>query len=805
MAEADTPRKDSAGKRKLASVLEKLPNFSKHSDTLDRFQLDKQFEALGIIGPRLLGLNIAGVCLLIFAVYGKPLSLVLGLWASVMGLTFVLWGADIARNRRLEIPTLQVKADRLKTHAYTLLILGLLWAIIPTLIWEAVGQSNQLAIGLVFLTIIFGTVMFSGSLLPHASRFGIPLAIGMCIPLLVQPSAQTIQVLSALLIFGFIVSLTGRWNKQQRDEQSEGEARLEEAAEHFGLLLKDFGQTTQDVLWQTNAQGRIIPLTISQQFRERSAHLFANGSDFITTFEATDILHKLTENMRNMQPFRDIVVSQTFVDGSKRWLSLSGKPIADKNKHFAGYRGVATDVTTIRNQETQLNRLTNFDRLTALPNRRYLHRHLDALLTNTQIDKPTIRAILRLDLDDFKWVNDTLGQDGGDVLIQTIASRLRDTVQTPHFCARLGGDEFAIVLECASVEAIKQTLVKLSQTLKQPYDLNGANIHCTTTIGVRVFPIDEKQDVKTLIKQAGLALSAAKTHKKGSWKVFIESMEDKANSRIRLEDDLRSALAKNALDVVFQPLFDAKTDRVVSVETLVRWNHPLKGQISPEEFISYAEDRGLIIELGDWILSSALRIGRQLPEDVRISINLSPLQLHSSQLISNIVSSLAHTGIAANRLELEITERIFMDNNMGALKHLESLKGLGVKIALDDFGTGFSSLAYLLKFPFDKLKIDKSFIDNLETDKGSRAITAATLSLAKSLGIRSTAEGIETQFQKDFLVQHGCDELQGYLMGKPMDISTLISALELEQTEDAARAREFALPRNLKTDWRIRA
>ena len=323
----------------------------------------------------------------------------------------------------------------------------------------------------------------------------------------------------------------------------------------------------------------------------------------------------------------------------------------------------------------------------------------------------------------------------------------------------------------------------LSDKLGRPYEIWGSTAHCGASIGVR--DIDTHGvDIQVLLKHADLALYQAKSMGKGTWCFFTQDLDDRARARRAIEIDLHKALEQDELRLHFQPLISAQTREVVAVETLIRWQHPERGLIMPIDFIEHAEDSGLITRLGDWVIRAALDQARRMPDHVRIAVNISPLQIHSSSLVTTILNALATNGIAANRLELEITESVLMTDTQFTLERLKQLKDIGMRIALDDFGTGFSLLSYLRKFPFDKIKIDKSFIQDLEYEEDSRAITRATLTLAKALGMRCTAEGVETESQSEFLTENGCDELQGYLISRPQPLDKLGHLLSLTPLAD---------------------
>ena len=477
------------------------------------------------------------------------------------------------------------------------------------------------------------------------------------------------------------------------------------------------------------------------------------------------------------------------------WWQLTGKPVFEGG-FFVGFRGVASDVTASKESEDRIAYLAHYDALTGLPNRVTMLEVLEKQLHATFV-KGRQRALLWLDLDNFKWVNDTLGHPAGDELLKMVADRITTLADPKDTIARLGGDEFAVSIERAGGRAeIIDFVEKLSADLARPYLLMGSAARCSASIGVRLFDA-YTPDSETLLKHADLALYQAKSNGRAGWCLFTPDLELRARQRREVEQDLQRALENNELVVYFQPQVDAKTRELVGCEALLRWMHPTKGLIYPSDFIEAAEDSGLITRLGDWVIRAALEHARRLPENVCVAVNISPLQVHSANLFPTIVNALAVNDIDPARLDLEITESVLMTDTDFALERLAQLKKLGVRISLDDFGTGFSSLSYLRNFPFDKIKIDKSFISDMETSEDSRAITVATLGLAKALGLRCTAEGVETEFQSNFLRDAGCDELQGFFISRAQPIDLLGHFVGI-LPETGASSMAYSGPHRLK-------
>ena len=429
-------------------------------------------------------------------------------------------------------------------------------------------------------------------------------------------------------------------------------------------------------------------------------------------------------------------------------------------------------VNAVEERERQIAHMAFHDPLTGLPNRTLLREQI--ALTLSRHGNANF-ALFCLDLDNFKSVNDTLGHPTGDALLCEVAARLSETCPQ-GLVARLGGDEFAIIMPDGngSADQIGRALVK---ALAQPFDVNGHRIVTGTSIGI-VFAPQDGRDATELLKNADLALHRAKDDGKGSHRFFESAMDAEAQARRAMEIDLHDALRKGELELYFQPLFGLSQNRVTAFEALLRWNHPERGMVSPVQFIPLAEETGLIVPIGEWALHEACRIAATWADDIRIAVNISPVQFRSATLNSIVLQALARSGLAPQRLELEITESLFIDNVEATLGSLHSLRALGVRIALDDFGTGYSSLSYLRSFPFDKLKIDRSFIVDLLAHDGATAIIRAITTLADALGIETTAEGVESSEQLEILRAEGCNQIQGYFFSRPIPAGQVAALLE---------------------------
>jgi diguanylate cyclase (GGDEF)-like protein len=411
--------------------------------------------------------------------------------------------------------------------------------------------------------------------------------------------------------------------------------------------------------------------------------------------------------------------------------------------------------------------LASRDILTGLDNRRVLNERL-ATLVPQLLPIPQTLAVLCIDLDRFKEVNDTLGHAVGDALLTKVAERLRSVTRTSDTVARVGGDEFVIVQAGSRQPLASEALAgRLVDLLGRTYVVAGHMVNFGASIGIAI-QSDGDGDAPTLLQHADMALYRAKADGRGTFRFFEPSMDVEMQARRRLELDLRRALALKQLELAFQPQIDLASRSLIGFEALLRWKHPDQGYVSPAKFIPLAEEIGLIGSIGDWVIRTACREAVSWPDPIGISVNLSPVQFRSTKLVETVGAALAASGLSADRLELEITEGALLDNTVSVLDTLHALRALGTKISMDDFGTGYSSLSYLQKFPFDKIKIDQSFVRGADDNPDCSAIVKAVAALGASLGMKTIAEGVETADQLTRIQNAGCSAVQGYLTGRPM-------------------------------------
>ncbi|ULJ75356.1 putative bifunctional diguanylate cyclase/phosphodiesterase [Rhizobium gallicum] len=434
-----------------------------------------------------------------------------------------------------------------------------------------------------------------------------------------------------------------------------------------------------------------------------------------------------------------------------------------------GYVATHEDVTESVRAEEQIKHMAGHDPLTGLPNRTLLREKLEKELALGNGGKRC--ALLCLDLDHFKRANDTLGHAVGDLLLKAVTDRLKTCLGEGDSIARLGGDEFVVFQEEVQTKERAAALAqRLVNAIGETFIVEGQPVQIGVSIGIAIVP-DDGDTADGVLRNADTALYKAKTDGRGTYCFFEPAMDAGIQKRRKLEVDLRQAIAGSQFEIYYQPQVNAGTEEVVGFEALLRWHHPERGLVSPAKFIPLAEETGLIVPLGEWVLRQACKDAASWPGHVRVAVNLSPVQFRSPSLTHTVISALADSGLSAFQLELEITESVLLTDSKTALATLHHIKGLGVRIAMDDFGTGYSSLSYLRLFPFDKIKIDQSFIRELGDSKDCAAIVKAVVDLGSSLGITTTAEGVETTDQLDQVREHGCTEIQGYFFGKPLPFS----------------------------------
>jgi diguanylate cyclase (GGDEF)-like protein/PAS domain S-box-containing protein len=572
-----------------------------------------------------------------------------------------------------------------------------------------------------------------------------------------------------------------------------GEISLAERDETVSLLLREFEENSADWLWETDAQRRIVRAS------PRFAHsvgldpLAVNGMPFLQvlagpTWEAGNFaagLRTLADKLKGREAFRDLLLPVQ-VQGVERWWEIAASPRFDERGGFIGFRGVGSDVTEQRASADKINKMARFDTLTGLPNRLLINEALARAMA--EADKWGSRcAFMMIDLDRFKAINDTLGHPIGDRLLGRVSERLNQLITDNETIGRLGGDEFAVVMRDASdsarVEKLAQAIIA---TLSKPYELDQHTLYIGASIGVATGPRDGRT-AEMLIRSADLALYRSKDAGGGTFHCYEPQLHVQAEERRVLEMALRKALQNDEMHLNYQPVVAADTGELTGFEALLRWTHPEFGNISPVKFVPLAEDARLIAPIGEWVLRTACEEATRWNHPVRVAVNVSPEQLHNPAFVAVVASALAQSGLPADRLELEVTESVFMKEGTCAIQVLEKILDMGVRLSLDDFGTGYSSLGYLSRTRFSSIKIDRSFVQGASQGVPEAiAIIRAVVALAQSLGMATTAEGVETEAEHLMVQDLGCSKVQGYYFGRPLPVEEARAIVNRGQRDAAA-------------------
>ncbi|MCE9603117.1 MAG: EAL domain-containing protein [Gemmatimonadetes bacterium] len=537
---------------------------------------------------------------------------------------------------------------------------------------------------------------------------------------------------------------------------------------------------SSDWVWELDAEGRLIHITAPSDSREFDFSLFLGKRirvDALPPVAGSDLAEHRAR-IAGKQPFRNFVFGLAGPGRDPIFLRASGEPFYVEGI-FGGYRGVASDVTTASLDAQAVNQLARFDSLTGLPNRSQFLAHLEGRLARDGAATREL-AVMFIDLDRFKFVNDTLGHAAGDQLLKIVAGRLQHALRDRDIVARLGGDEFVVLIDAYGEPRVLQEIAqRLLDQIKRPVPLGERPVHVSGSIGIAVFPGDGA-DADTLLKHADTAMYHSKGVGKNTWRFFAAELAEKQRVSYTLEEELRAAVANGEFRLLYQPLFQCGTVARTSVEALIRWQHPSRGLLAPGAFLSVAEETGLVVPIGQWVIRTAcaqVRAWRDAGVEMPYcSVNLSLKQFASETLVQDVRDALEAATLDGDSLEVEITESQMMANPDRVQGILRELRAIGVRVAIDDFGTGYSSLAYLKRLSAGTLKVDRSFVSGLPDDKEDVAILRAVLALGHSVGMEVVAEGVETVEQLAMLTELGCDRVQGYLLGKPQDAESIASA-----------------------------
>ncbi len=761
-----------------------------------------QIRAVLTLTPLVVVANAVGVGTLCWTFRDQVSPLLMATWAGLLACAVGMGARAWWRWQRGYAPG-QV-SRRATAHATAhATVMGLLWALpLPWL--TSVATPAQFLI----LTAVTVAVMCAGTTALAAIRqagtvFPLIMGVGAAAALAQQAEAvilpMTILLMVYLLVMGFGVQT---WSRMFKGRLM-AELRSDKQREVIGLLLRDFEQHAADVLWEVDGEGRLCRVS------PRMARMFGRPSEALegrsllelllrrqrrlresVAAEGAEALKRLADHLVGGTPFSHIELPVRVAQRTI-WWSLTAKPIEGGK----GWRGVAANVTAAREAQHHVWQLAHFDGVTDLSNRHRFRVELDAALENVRKAGEHC-AVLCLDLDGFKTVNDALGHDMGDQLLRVVGQRLQAARREGDVVARLGGDEFGLIVrDVSDVDEIALVAGRVLYALSKPCEISGVTVPLSASLGVAMAPQDGVE-ADMLLKRADLALYAAKAAGRGQFSFYTPSMEARVMKRLSIERALREAIPGKQMHLVFQPQVNLATNEVTAFEALLRWQHPELGEVPPQEFIPVAEEAGMIHEIGKWVLHQACKEARAWPEAIRVAVNLSPLQVMARDLRADVAHALATSGLPAHRLEVEITESVLMGDSPATLDKLHTLRELGVRIALDDFGTGYSSLAYLRRFPFDQLKIDRAFVSEIVERPDVRAIVRATIDMARALRMETLAEGVEDAHALQVLREHRCGSVQGFLIAAPLlhhEVSGFLQAHDAKAaSNDAATAVETA-------------
>jgi diguanylate cyclase (GGDEF)-like protein/PAS domain S-box-containing protein len=700
-----------------------------------------------------------------------PLSSLAYLWAAML-LVVQLMGVRAWFVSRRSKPRQYASLKAIYRASLHSSLIGTIWGIAPFILLPNASLDAQVIFGIGLTGVLCGSGFALASTPQAVMSFLLPAYAGLMTALMTI-SGVAAPLVSALMLTAFVllsIAITIRYAKNFVMHIAT-ELKVREQKDVISLFLKEYEDNASDWLWETDADGRF------EHTSERLGRALGcspediPGSDFLGALRALEAeecpqFQDIVRNIEQRAAFREVEISLS-VRGVTEWWRLSGKPTYDALNNFAGYIGTGSNITAEKNAEMRISMLAHSDVLTGLMNRAKFTEKLNHSVARLE-RYGTPFTVLYLDLDRFKLVNDTRGHPVGDKLLAAVAHRIRSIVRETDSVARLGGDEFAIILhESADAVYAAKLASRLIAEASAPYVIDGETFRIGMSAGIAIAPINGTRPDQ-ILRNADLALYRSKQDGRGVFRFFESQMDSEVRERRTLEIEMRQALENNEFVLHYQPLVSSETGKPTGMEALIRWNHPIRGFIPPLEFISIAEQSNLIQEIGDWTIREACRAAASWPDEMIVAVNLSVQHFMRSDIAGISAQALADSGLSAERLELEITESLLIDHTDDVIAKLRKIKEIGVTIAMDDFGTGYSSLSYLLKFPFDKIKIDRSFVIASSYDEVAKAILRMISALGDTLGIRITAEGVETVEQVEFLRSIACHQLQGYYFAKPL-------------------------------------
>jgi len=729
-----------------------------------------QFSALGKLTPIRMFVNLVLAVMAVWLLRSAVSPLWLGFWFCAM-LLVQARGAQVDR-RLADTDRRKVRLDDMLLHSSTPLLAGLLWALALVAFAPVTPGYGGLALWAMAAFLVMSAVVFYSAAPLGIVVFTATLGTGALVALWRQELVELSLFVAAFILVALIGAVNGgRTFLKARI----AEISMAEKDAVVSLLLREFEENEADWLWEIDPARRIRSVSPRFAYALSCNAADAEGKPLLEMIagkgwdggQLPPSLHDLAEKLQNRENFSNAMV-EVSIRGQRRCWELSGTPILDERGKFLGFRGVGSDVTVQRESSEKIAYLARFDTLTSLPNRLQLTEAIGEAMQYAEHWR-TQCAFLMIDLDRFKSVNDSLGHQIGDRLLAQVSARLKALIGDNQLCGRLGGDEFAVVIRDATDHRlIDKVALMVIESLSEPYVVDNHTLFVGASVGSAIGPRDGRS-VEELMRNADLALYRAKDAGGGRHCQFEPILHASAEERRKLELSLRGALDRDELMLQYQPVVDAKDESLVSFEALVRWHSPEHGLVSPAKFIPVAEDTRMILPIGKWVLRQACREARSWPEHVKVNVNVSPEQLLDTDFTNDVVLALAETGLRPERLEIEVTESIFLRDATVARSALEQVMALGCSVALDDFGTGYSSLGYLRKLRFSTIKVDRTFVKGAAQQSAeSLAIIRAVVAMAQSLDMTTTAEGVETIEEAELIKALGCDKIQGYYYGRPM-------------------------------------
>lgn len=737
----------------------------------------RHLASLTQLTPLLMLINVLGAALLVSAVWPHVPAVETLAWSMAVGALCAQGTVTWFRRRRSAATT--APANAIKRVVRSAVLLSVPWALATALWYTRVPQPAQQLTATIMVGFMCGGAFALASVPQAALAYLAVMTVGSMVALLNEGGLLGAYLQLMVLVYFFALSACAIINARIQTARLVSESESERRGQLVSLLLRDFEEHTADLLWETDEDGRTTHGSdrLAATLGTSPARLRERGLlEALRTGAEADhgSVGELADALGGERPFRDLCLRVATAQGP-RWWSFSGKPLRGDRGSKEGWRGVITDVTRWREAQQRMEVLAHYDSLTGLANRALLAEHVAALLRRIEAEGSAASpaALVCFDVDHFKSINDTLGHSAGDAVLVVIAQRLRACLRQADLAARLGGDEFAVIVsDIADAEQLLSLTARLVRELCQPCTVQGSTLPLSVSIGVALVP-EHGRSFDDLLVHADLALYAAKGTGRGRCEYFEPRLGQRHRRQALLAQELRGALGRGELALAWQPQATLTDGRIDGVEALLRWQHAELGTVSPAEFIPIAERSGLIVDLGAWALHEACHGARTLPARLDVAVNVSPVQLMRDDFTATVRAALATSGLPAHRLALEVTESLLMGATPVALANLHALRALGVRVQLDDFGTGYSALAYLRKFPFDAVKIDRAFVGELTEREDARAIVRAIVELARSLGMSTIAEGVEQEDQLAVLRAAGCALAQGYLIARPMPLPQL--------------------------------